>query len=618
MAHTLEIFWDFSSPFSYLASTQADALAARTGATLVWKPMLLGGLFKSIGQVEAPVLTWGEAKRTHTLKDLHRWAELYGVPFAFPSRFPMNSLKAMRAYLALPEDRRRAYRERTYRAYWAEDRDISDDATLRELIGDGAEETLVRTQQSEIKKALIDATNEAVTRGVFGAPTWVVDGGESDLGSRPHPDRRTRAREVGNRVAFYAVGGFTMRAWICTSLVLFLACGGSTDTTDDGGTDDSGGNPDVTVGPDTGPGDDGGTTDGNDTDADDGGTVDAGPFDPSSLGTNLVLWLEGDKGVTEDTNNAGHVQTWADQTSYHNDATGGTGNGAHQPTVNATAINGLPGVEFALPQAQNQPSQYLIVPDSASLQLGAGDFAIFMVAQYSNASTGNGASQGIFYYKVAGNNTPTGPEFLGNAGGANNTIESRIRARLTGTDNVNSAATGFNDGNVPPHRHAAERPGARGLGRRRESPRSRPTPARPATSARPAPTSTSAQPPAAATRHPAPRRRHRRSPRGQRHASPTPTSQARRLFQDEVRPLDATLPLGESSVALTRFSPVPVFLSCPSNLLFPLPTLISSARSGSRRASPRSPAEPRATARRPPRRPSSGRAPWRPSRDRRS
>jgi len=175
MAHTLEIYWDFSSPYSYLGSTQAEALAKRTGATLVWRPMLLGGVFRAIGQVDAPVLTWSQQKQKHTFEDLNRWAELWGVPFKFPSRFPMNSLKAMRVWLALPEERRGAFRERTYRAYWAEDRDISDEAVLRELIGEGADEVLARTQDPAIKQALIDATNKAVERGVFGAPTWIVD-----------------------------------------------------------------------------------------------------------------------------------------------------------------------------------------------------------------------------------------------------------------------------------------------------------------------------------------------------------------------------------------------------------------------------------------------------------
>ena len=181
MTHTLEIFWDFSSPYSYLGSTQADALAQRTGAKLVWKPMLLGGVFKSIGQVEAPVLTWGDAKRNHTFKDLYRWAEHFGVPFKFPSRFPMLTLKSMRAYIALPEERKKDFREKTYRPYWAEDRDIADDATLRELIGEGADEVLAKTQTPEVKQALIAATNEAVKRGVFGAPTWIIDGKDDEL-----------------------------------------------------------------------------------------------------------------------------------------------------------------------------------------------------------------------------------------------------------------------------------------------------------------------------------------------------------------------------------------------------------------------------------------------------
>jgi 2-hydroxychromene-2-carboxylate isomerase len=178
--HTLEIYWDFSSPFAYLGSTQAEALAARTGATLVWRPMLLGGVFKTIGQAEVPLLTWSPAKQRYYYEDMQRWAAFWGVPFKYPTRFPMISLKALRTYLALPEERQGAFRERTFRAYWAEDRDIADDAVLRELLGagPGADEVLARTQEPAVKKALIDATQRAVEAGVFGAPTWVVDGKE--------------------------------------------------------------------------------------------------------------------------------------------------------------------------------------------------------------------------------------------------------------------------------------------------------------------------------------------------------------------------------------------------------------------------------------------------------
>ncbi|HEY3820546.1 MAG TPA: 2-hydroxychromene-2-carboxylate isomerase [Polyangiaceae bacterium] len=176
--HTLEIYWDFSSPFAYLGSTQAAKLAERTGATLVWRPMLLGGLFKSIGQSDVPLFTWSEAKKRYYFEDMHRWAAYWSVPFKFPTRFPMGSLKAMRTYLALSEARRTAFREATFRAYWAEDRDIADEAVLRELVGAEADDVLARTQDPAVKKELVDATQAAVAAGVFGAPTWVVDGKE--------------------------------------------------------------------------------------------------------------------------------------------------------------------------------------------------------------------------------------------------------------------------------------------------------------------------------------------------------------------------------------------------------------------------------------------------------
>src|SRR5882757_3158877 len=135
MTHTLDVYWDFSSPFAYLGSTQAEALAARTGAELRWQPMLLGGLFRAIGQVDAPINAMGEAKRNYMFRDMMRWAEYWGVPFRFPSSFPASTVKPLRAYLALPEGERRAFREKTFRAYWAEDRDISRDDVLRDLLG---------------------------------------------------------------------------------------------------------------------------------------------------------------------------------------------------------------------------------------------------------------------------------------------------------------------------------------------------------------------------------------------------------------------------------------------------------------------------------------------------
>jgi 2-hydroxychromene-2-carboxylate isomerase len=173
---TLEVYWDFSSPFAYLGSTQVEALAKRAGARVEWHPILLGGLFRSIGTPDVPLATFPAAKQRFLLNDLHRWAAFWGVPFRFPSRFPTNSLKALRTYLALPEERRARFRDATFRAYWAEDRDISDDAVLAECVGDeaAARDAFARAGSDEVKAALRASTERGAARGVFGVPTFIV------------------------------------------------------------------------------------------------------------------------------------------------------------------------------------------------------------------------------------------------------------------------------------------------------------------------------------------------------------------------------------------------------------------------------------------------------------
>jgi 2-hydroxychromene-2-carboxylate isomerase len=175
---TVGFTWDFSSPFSYLASTQIAAFAARTGATVVERPILLGGLFRAIGTPEVPLATFSEPKQRHVMADLVRWSKHWSVPFRFPSRFPTASLKPLRVWYALPEARRAGFRDATFRAYWAEDRDISDDAVLAACVGDeaAARDALAKAGSDEVKAALRGATEDAVARGVFGVPTFTVEG----------------------------------------------------------------------------------------------------------------------------------------------------------------------------------------------------------------------------------------------------------------------------------------------------------------------------------------------------------------------------------------------------------------------------------------------------------
>jgi 2-hydroxychromene-2-carboxylate isomerase len=171
----LSFFFDYSSPFAYLAATQVERVAA--GATLLWRPFLLGGLFKAIGTPNVPLFEMPEAKRAHAYRDMQRWAEHYGVPLKFPTRFPMNTVAALRMTLELDNHVRGPLALRLFHAYWAEDRDIADETVLRE-IGDAVGfdgESLVRgTKRDDIKLLLRSETERAEKLGVCGAPCFLV------------------------------------------------------------------------------------------------------------------------------------------------------------------------------------------------------------------------------------------------------------------------------------------------------------------------------------------------------------------------------------------------------------------------------------------------------------
>ena len=127
---TLNFYFDYSSPYAYLASTQVERIAAAHDATLVLKPFLLGGLFNLIGQAIVPLNEFGPAKQAHARKDWGRWADFYGVPMKMPSRFPMMTVNALRMTSQLEGEERIKLMHAIFGAYWADDRDINDKAEL--------------------------------------------------------------------------------------------------------------------------------------------------------------------------------------------------------------------------------------------------------------------------------------------------------------------------------------------------------------------------------------------------------------------------------------------------------------------------------------------------------
>ncbi len=174
---TVEFYFDLSSPYAYLASTQIEALCARNNAQLIWRPMLLGGVFKALGGPIVPIETFSPAKQRYQGVELDRWAKHWGVPFSWPSLFPMKTVKALRIALSLGAQMI-PFVHRTFRAYWAEDQDIDHDAVLRQLLIECglSPESAAAAEDPAYKKELINATQAAVEAGVFGAPTMIVDG----------------------------------------------------------------------------------------------------------------------------------------------------------------------------------------------------------------------------------------------------------------------------------------------------------------------------------------------------------------------------------------------------------------------------------------------------------
>jgi 2-hydroxychromene-2-carboxylate isomerase len=179
---TFEYWYDFSSPFSYLASTQVEAIAARHGATLVWRPMLLGALFKSLGTPMAPIQAAAPAKQRYVALELRYWSSHWGVPFRWSSHFPLRTVTPLRLAI-LAGERIAELSHALYEAAWVRNLDIGQDEVLAPLLAERGfdPDLLERTREPGVKQALADSTAAALAAGVFGAPTFVVKRDDGDL-----------------------------------------------------------------------------------------------------------------------------------------------------------------------------------------------------------------------------------------------------------------------------------------------------------------------------------------------------------------------------------------------------------------------------------------------------
>jgi len=178
----IDLWFDYSSPFAYLALAQAEAMF---GAAAQWRPLLLGGLFRSVGTPDVPLFTLSPEKRRHTMQDLQRQANCANVPLAWPTRFPISTVLALRLTLQaglVSSIVGRGLIVRIARALWAEDRDISDPVVLAGLCDElGFPGEPLVAAAGAAKSALFAATTAAQSAGVFGVPTFVVHRPDRDL-----------------------------------------------------------------------------------------------------------------------------------------------------------------------------------------------------------------------------------------------------------------------------------------------------------------------------------------------------------------------------------------------------------------------------------------------------
>jgi 2-hydroxychromene-2-carboxylate isomerase len=175
----MELWFDLASNYSYLTLMRIDPLAEQAGVSVRWEPFLLGPVFEAFGWKSSPFVLQKE-KGAYVWKDMERQAAKYGLPWRKPARFPQNTVLPMRvALLGRDEPWMRPFCRAMARANFAEDRDVSRADTVLEVLGSlalPAAAILARAQSPEERPKLRAQVQRAQALGIFGAPTFLVDG----------------------------------------------------------------------------------------------------------------------------------------------------------------------------------------------------------------------------------------------------------------------------------------------------------------------------------------------------------------------------------------------------------------------------------------------------------
>ncbi len=179
MSNPIEFYFDFSSPYAYLAVAEIDALAAKHHRNVAWKPMMLGIALKLTGNkplVDVPM------KGDYTRRDVPRTAKRLKLPFVWPEKFPYAAIAPSRAFYwlsARDETKGKLFARAVFTAYFGHGKNVDTPEAVAEVashLGVPKDETLAALQDQAVKDRLKTETDAAIAKGVFGSPFFIVDG----------------------------------------------------------------------------------------------------------------------------------------------------------------------------------------------------------------------------------------------------------------------------------------------------------------------------------------------------------------------------------------------------------------------------------------------------------
>ncbi len=179
MPGQIEFFFDFSSPYGFVASTMVDDIAARHGRQVVWRPFLIGAVYKEHGNVPLEHLL----KRDYLVTDFIRTGRFNGIAdMRLPDNFPASPVPPSRVFYWIEGQdaaKAAAFARAAYRSYWVDGKDTSDPqvaVAVAGTLGYAADDVMAGAQDPAVKDRLRQETAEAIARGVFGSPFFIVDG----------------------------------------------------------------------------------------------------------------------------------------------------------------------------------------------------------------------------------------------------------------------------------------------------------------------------------------------------------------------------------------------------------------------------------------------------------